>query len=236
MAGSRRLNQYGGRLSAEEIAEGMNAALENAVRLRADAEVLLDGGRYASAAALAVLAVEEAGKVAVLRQLATAATDKERAAFWKQFRTHTAKNSQVFFLDRVAGGARTLEAFRPLFEPASELPALAEHVKQLALYTDCLGRRHWSKPEAVISMELARSMVRAAQVVACGKVITPREIELWQHHIGPVRNAPMPTMKAALVAWHDAMVAEGLELPDRAGAMASFAYGLGKPKRASQDE
>jgi hypothetical protein len=48
----------------------MNAANRNARRLVADAKLLLDAGRYPSAAALAALAIEESGKTSILRTLA----------------------------------------------------------------------------------------------------------------------------------------------------------------------
>jgi AbiV family abortive infection protein len=41
----------------------MNAAARNAARLVSDAEILLGAKRYPSAAALAVLAIEESGKL-----------------------------------------------------------------------------------------------------------------------------------------------------------------------------
>jgi AbiV family abortive infection protein len=45
----------------------MNAAIANAQRLAEDAQLLLDAERFPSAASLAILALEEAGKVIILR-------------------------------------------------------------------------------------------------------------------------------------------------------------------------
>jgi len=44
---------YRGRLSPRQVAEWMNAASRNAVRLLKDAEILFEAKRYPSAAALA---------------------------------------------------------------------------------------------------------------------------------------------------------------------------------------
>ena len=59
--------QYRGRLTNRQIAEGMTAAAANARRLLSDAVLLLEAERWPTAAALAILAIEEAGKQAILR-------------------------------------------------------------------------------------------------------------------------------------------------------------------------
>ena len=45
----------------------MNAARRNARRLAEDAKLLLEAGRYPTATALAVLSIEESGKMSILR-------------------------------------------------------------------------------------------------------------------------------------------------------------------------
>ena len=54
-----KLRHYNGELNPEQTASGMNAASRNAHRLLSDAKFMFDGGRYATAAALAILAIEE---------------------------------------------------------------------------------------------------------------------------------------------------------------------------------
>jgi len=85
------LDQYTGRLNAAQIAAGMNAAEENAARLLADAELLLNAGRYPTACSLATLSLEEAGKIWTLRRIATCNDDAERRAIWTQYRSHQTK-------------------------------------------------------------------------------------------------------------------------------------------------
>lgn len=60
---SSKLPQFKGELSAAQIASGMNAARRNARRLADDARLLLDAERFSSAASIAVLSIEESGKV-----------------------------------------------------------------------------------------------------------------------------------------------------------------------------
>jgi ABC-type branched-subunit amino acid transport system substrate-binding protein len=68
---------YRGALSAAQIAAGMNAALRNARRLVKDARVLVETGAFPSAASLAILAIEEAGK-SVHPSFSCRCTNRER--------------------------------------------------------------------------------------------------------------------------------------------------------------
>jgi hypothetical protein len=52
----------------------------------------LDSGRIPSSLALAILAIEEAGKISILRRLAVALADIEVSDVWKEYRSHTSKN------------------------------------------------------------------------------------------------------------------------------------------------
>ena len=61
----------------------MSRALQNASRLAEDADALLKNDRIPSAAALAILSIEESGKVSILRQMAIAEDDKEWLQLWK---------------------------------------------------------------------------------------------------------------------------------------------------------
>ncbi|PDT50911.1 MULTISPECIES: AbiV family abortive infection protein [Sinorhizobium] len=84
---SGRAEQYKGRSSAAEIAYGMNAAARNAKRLIHDAELLFENGRYPTALSIAILAIEEAGKISILRGLSVAPDDKTLIAAWRDYRT-----------------------------------------------------------------------------------------------------------------------------------------------------
>ena len=221
---SQKLNAYKSRLTAEQIAEGMTAASENAARLAQDAEALLATGSAATAASIAALAIEEAGKVSILRALAVARTEDEVRDCWRDYRSHTRKNVSWIFPDMVASGARELEHFRPMFDEKAEHPALLDNLKQLGFYTDCLGRAHWSQPSEVIDAELAQKVVSAAKVLSRPSKYTTREVELWVEHIGPVWKKDLSWMKKALLAWQDAMYREGLS-ETRSADMREFLNG-----------
>jgi AbiV family abortive infection protein len=207
---SNKLDQYVGTLSAGQVAAGMNAASKNAQRLAEDATLLLEHKRFPSAAALAVLSIEESGKLAILRRLAGVDSPEAAKPIWREYRSHTKKNVIGAILDRFAAGARRLDQFAPLFDSEADHPQLLDQVKQIAFYSDCLGKVHWSEPAAVIDEQLARSMVTTAQVLARGQEFTELEIELWMKHVVPHLDGPREVAERALEVWYAEMQRNGL--------------------------
>ena len=207
---SKKLHSYRGRLTPAQIADGMNAALDNAHRLVVDAEILIKARAFASASSLAILAIEEAGKISVLRELSLACSDTDVIAAWKDYRSHTKKNVSWILPELIAKGARKLEDFRPIFDSTSDHPYVLDQLKQIGFYTDCLGNAHWSKPVEVIDEPLAHTLVETARAFANGPRHTAKEIQLWIEHLGPVWKKDMAWMKQALINWHKAMQMAGL--------------------------
>ena len=124
----RKLDSYKGKLTPQQIADGMNAALENAKRLVEDAKTLLNAGRFPTAASLAILSIEESGKLPILRSLALARNDGEIKETWKEYRSHTKKNAMWLLPQLVAQGARKLDDMRQLFDESSEHPYFIKHL------------------------------------------------------------------------------------------------------------
>lgn len=203
-----RLKQYRGRLSPREIAEGMNAAAKNASRLAADAKILLDAKRFPSAASLAILAIEEAGKLGFLRGIATAPTDESLLAEWKNYRSHKAKNAAWIIMDLARRGATWLGDLKAIFDPDSDHPAVLDTVKQLGFYTDCYAKGQWSNPDVIMGSDLARMLVVSAELLCPKHETTEREIELWIEHVGP--HWGTPEMFNGAIRFHAAMEKEGL--------------------------
>lgn len=206
-----KLQQYRGRISAAEATQGIRCAKENARRLVADAELLLAHERCASALALSILAIEEAGKVSILRAVVLARSDDEAKADWKEYRSHTAKNRLWPILEFALKGARKLDDFTALVAEDADRPLILDQLKQLAFYTDCLGKRHWSVPSEVIEKDLAAVIARTAKLLVTDGEITQREIELWIQHVGPFWKKSKEVMEKALVDWYAALQAEGLK-------------------------
>lgn len=172
------LKPYRGPLTLAQIADGMNFATANAARLANDACLLLENGRWPTAASVAALSIEESGKVVILRRFLLASKD-EVGGLWKEYRSHTKKNLNWIAPDLVAKGARSIEDFRPIVDKTSDHPQVLDALKQLGFYTDCLGEAHWSIPADVVDEALARSLVATAQVLAPERKIPIRELELW---------------------------------------------------------
>ena len=205
-----RLAQYKGNLSSIEIADGMNAASKNAARLSNDANILLKEGRYPSATALAILSIEESGKLSILRELAVVNNEKSQAECWRSYRSHTKKNIAWLLPQLAIEGATKLDDFRPLFDKKADHPFVLDQLKQLSFYTDCLGDKNWSIPDDVIDEELARSIVSIANIFSKNKEIEPLEIELWIKHLGPVWMLSDEAMKKGLENWYDETQSLGL--------------------------
>ena len=203
------LPQYKGKLDPEQIAQGMNAARRNAQRLADDAKLLLSAKRYPTAASLAILSIEESGKVSILRGIAFIPCESVQSE-WKEYRSHRSKNKAWILPDLVANGARNLESLRLATDPSSRHTALLDKVKQLGFYTDCLGNVNWSEPDKVIEEKLAKKLVSIADLFAKSNAVTIKEIELWQEFMKPVYGAPLEQMKAALLQWYAAMEENGL--------------------------
>lgn len=209
--GKKPIRQFAGSLTPQQIADGMNAAGRSAKRLFDDAQSLADASRFPSACALAILSIEEAGKRAVLRRLATSQDDKERKDIWRDYRNHQVKNSAWILLELAAKGAKTLEDMRPTVDPNSDHPAVLDTIKQIAFYTDCYGDAHWSEPHDVIDEKLCHSIIAAARVLLPQSEVTRQEVELWIEHVGP--HADGPTFEGPR-NFYRAMKAEGLSNHD----------------------
>ena len=222
---SDRLPRFRGQLTPSQIAIGMNAASRNARRLADDAKLLLEHGRFPTAVSIAALSIEEAGKISVLRGLALALDQAIRKRSWKDFRSHRSKNPAWILPDLVAKGARSLDALRLAADPSGTHTLLLDQVKQLGLYTDCLGPRNWTEPKAVIDEARATQLVSIADLLARERTFTSREIELWIEHMGPVYGAPLDEMKAALLRWFAAMREAGL-YADGSVNVEGFVWGI----------
>lgn len=219
----RKLDQYAGTLPLEQIAEGMNLAKRNARRLYEDAKTLFDAGRYPTALSLAILSIEEAGKIQILRRMTTEASSDQVKALWKEYRSHTKKNVAWTVLQHVNwGGATKLEDLRPMYDETSNHPFLLDQLKQLGFYTDCLGQAHWAVPDDVIEKELVEHLLMVARVHSGVPDVTTRELQLWQQHVGDTRQyADLRVAKKALANWYEAMRAGGM-YPEGPNEMEAF--------------
>jgi len=207
---SKKLDQYKGALLPVEATAGINAAIANANRLAQDAQILLEKDRFATAASLAALSIEESGKTAILRGLALARNGDDLKTSWREYRSHTRKNVMWVFTDLIARGASKLDDFAELYREDAEHPFILDQLKQLGFYTDCLGQCHWSQPDEVISKGLAQGLLRNAKLLAGKREVCVRELELWVQFLKPVWKGQKEHMEHALVQWHEAVHRENI--------------------------
>jgi AbiV family abortive infection protein len=177
------MEQYRGKLSVAQIVEGMNGALRNGRALLEDAELLFEAKRYARACSLAILSIEECGKVPIMRGMLGCHDDKALKAKWREYRSHQIKNVMWILPQLVAEGAKKLTDLRQIFAPGAEHPKVLDDLKQVGFYTDCLGKGNWSMPSVAVDEDLATSILGIAKVFAGRREIGEREIELWIEYV-----------------------------------------------------
>lgn len=204
-----RLQQFRGALTLPQAVEGIALARANARRLIADAELLLSGERFPSAIALAILAIEELGKVQIIKTMIIKSDEKSLKKSWSEYRNHRAKNTHWILPTLAAQGARTLEQLRGITEPDRKHTAMLDTIKQLAFYTDCFNDiPRWSEPSDAIDPKFAESILCIAKMLNNDQTTTLRELELWVDLFAPFYDKP--GMIEALLRFQQAMFDEGL--------------------------
>jgi AbiV family abortive infection protein len=198
------LTEYRGPVDAVAAATGMQAARLNAGELYETAKALFESRRFAHSVALAILAVEEMGKRALLLSIFLTGVDSDPR--WPRYRRHTAKTAGVNQL--LVGLAL---AYFPALD-ADTLNAVAvgpspeelEVQKQLALYSDCLASQAgpvWHLPRNLDWEPDARArLAEAAATVLNARDQTPEELALWHKHLHGLKGSDDEAIKRAVEA------------------------------------
>jgi AbiV family abortive infection protein len=203
MQKKRFVPQFFGYITPRQAAAGIEAALTNARSLYGDAQLLLEKERWGRAAALSILAIEEVGKVPIIREILLARNSDDLKVGWHSYRTHTAKSLIHLWPVLATKGARHLEDFREIYDRSREEPPMLDAIKQLGFYSDACGKCNWSLPEEVIDSDLARGVFSLAKFLVSrgpGAFESEPELEIWVKHLKPVWKGPMSEMKKALLA------------------------------------
>lgn len=216
----------------EQAAEGIALARKNAQRLIEDAELLLAAERYSSASALAILALEELGKVQIIKTIALFTEVEELKKAWKEYRSHRAKNVMWILPKLAAEGARTMMQLRPATNVEGDHTAMLDTVKQLSFYTDCFNDKpRWSYPGEAVDSQFAPAILATAKMLNREATTTNRELELWVQFVRP--NYGKPTMPEALLTFQRQLFEEGLSrtTPE---ALEAFMRGVPVPIESDQ--
>lgn len=160
--------QYRGRLTKEQVDEGVRLSQANALRLLNSARLLLLAGDAPTALSLSVLALEEHGKVKVLKSIGNAKNSEEVKIGWANYHLHRAKT--VAFTEVYASLKGIVEgrALSEFCDKNSDLLPLVDLMKQLGFYTDCSGNCRWHDPKKIDTF-LAGTMFLAAEMAIMGK-------------------------------------------------------------------
>ncbi|CAH6784089.1 AbiV family abortive infection protein [Vibrio chagasii] len=207
---SKNLKQWKNTLNSEQIAHGMNVATANAVRLLKDAELLFQAGSFPTACSIAILAIEEAGKISILRELSVARDGKDVKEAWRSYRSHTHKNVLWMFPSLVQSGNKTLDSLSKQLERGSEATVILDDLKQIGFYTDCLGNRNWSVPDEIIDKSAATDILEIARILCSERTYSKKEVDLWVKHMKPVKGCAVEIEKQALNNWFIEMQANDL--------------------------
>ena len=153
---------YRGRLTSEQLLEGVGVISRNAGELLEDAKLVFEHGRYARSASLAVLALEESFKKFMLLVYPLVMDDpKGRKEFWNAWRNHRVKSSTPATAPFLFG--QISEERRP--ELTEALGKWADALKQAGLYADCVeedGQPKWALPSETVGKEEAWRAIELA--------------------------------------------------------------------------
>jgi AbiV family abortive infection protein len=199
-----RDKQYNQRLTPDKAAQGIKLAINNAKSLLSDAILLFENARYARAAALSILAIEEAGKPSILRDILLEDDPKQLKKAWQNYRRHTEKNTNWIVPELASKGANHIEHLRQTTDSNSGHQQELDNLKQLAFYTDAFSKCKWSSPEQVLDKELTEQLINTAKVLVGSDrdqntMTTEEELKLWLKHLKPVWKKEMISMKQALI-------------------------------------
>ena len=186
---------YKGALSSEAASQGIKVVQANAARLARDAKLLLESQRYASAAMVAVMALEEISRVAYPVEILTAGNGRRLADSWYRFR----KGEHLFPWAILAHQERLLDD--------SELNAMLSFVKKLGLKAECIEPGLWIDPGELVSAEFAASVVGIAQSLCTGP-ISQESVDVWVQLVGSLpKNA---STKVIMKKFQSALESKGL--------------------------
>lgn len=214
----RWLPRYVGQLTPSQVAAAINAANANARRLAGDADLLLGSGRFPSAAALAILAIEETGKYTILQSLALARTEEERSGYWRDFYNHWSKNAEwVLPAFEALMQPRTARDYTPVYDDVAPHRVLLDQLKQQSFYSDFDMKGDPLSPESIVDEEVAKGLVQIARdLTKRRRNVRPEEIELIIKHVGPVWKTTPNLIRKGFEAFFKEAAARGYLSADEA--------------------
>lgn len=206
---TRIWQQFKGTLTPRQIAEGMAAAQKNALRLLEDARLLLDARRFSSASFMAIIAIEEYGKLPILDTMVYTPPDEIKKK-WQAYRSHRHKNQRWVLPQFADSGLKSIEEFASATNPDAPHTQLLDELKQLCLYTECREGVRWSEPSTFSSEKMAIDLISFAERLISDKPVPVELLEIEAKHLLPAAGAPPEEWKRAMKAMFDEARSAGL--------------------------
>lgn len=181
----KKSKKFSEKLTAAQIAEGMNVAEENAFRLLQDAEILYKAKRYPTACSLVLLAIEEIGKVECLQTMSIVNSSSVYDQFGSIYFTHTDKTSLI--LMRINGMLNLHFPDNEIFSLGNTISVSKnfDQLKQSGFYSDYLGKGRWWNPSKISEMIVKPFIVIAKRFIWNNKH-SEKEIQIFQKYMGPL--------------------------------------------------
>ena len=159
-----RFHRYEGPLSKPKTAEAIGLCLKNSDELIQDARLLFTHGRYARAFALAIVSLEEVGKIPMLtRALSFHAMETHQwKHFWKRFRSHVEKRQLTAGLYSISTGSGSAHLILVRWMKERHWEKETEALKQMAFYVDASSRTHVTCPSKLFPKYVASDAINLA--------------------------------------------------------------------------
>ncbi len=141
-----------GYVTPVEIQKGIYYCIQNVVDILEDYNLLLENNRYTRALALSISALEEMGKISVLRSINRLPKNKQklRSIEWNKFYEHQHKSSLGLFNTVRDEYKTTIDSIIFSASFVNEQAVLTEDLRQMALYTSySASKKTWYSPREV---------------------------------------------------------------------------------------
>lgn len=88
-------DEYRGKLTIDQAAEGIEKVIENAEDLLDDSLILFKASKFPRSISLAIMAVEEVSKIEIIKKILL--SNGVEGKIWKEFKNHKTKNHTWYF-------------------------------------------------------------------------------------------------------------------------------------------
>ncbi len=199
--------QYSGPITPKQASEMSIAVVNNANSLVNDADLLLENSSFSRVAALAILAIEELGKIGLIRHILMADAGSDLKKRWKDYRTHTQKNYLWVLPMLLKKTTKPYEIYEALTKIDPRMNKNLDCYKQLCFYTDMYDEGVLSSPSE-ISADIARSLLLVAKnlldpmMASQNKgLLSEKFMGIMVKHMKPAKGASLAEVKKAELNW-----------------------------------